>query len=395
MENFEYCVPTDFMFGRGAESQIGAKLAGAGIKRVLVHYGKGSVVRSGLLGRIIASLDAVGIEHAELGGVRPNPEVGLVRQAIETVRNRGIDGIVAVGGGSVIDSAKAVAAGARYEGDVWDFYSHEGRGYVDLPQGALPIACVLTIPAAGSEASAFTVLTDDASGLKSSMGSELLRPRFSFMNPELTMTLPPYQTACGCTDMFAHLLERYFSESPDVPVTDGIITSLMRTIRVEAPRVLESPHDYDARANIMWAAMLAHCGVAGCGRLEDWATHGLEHELSAHDSRIAHGAGLAVMFPAWMRYVYRTNPGRFARYGSEVFGLGTSGDEEADARRAIEATQRFFISLGMPAMLGELGVVEGDIEGFLPTLRVNKGEIFGSFKKISIEDAREIYRAAL
>lgn len=395
MENFEYCVPTDFMFGRDAESQIGAKLAGSGIKRVLVHYGKGSVVRSGLLDRVTASLDAAGVAHVESGGVRPNPEVGLVRRAIKIVRDEQIDGIVAVGGGSVIDSAKAIAAGALYQGDVWDLYSHEGRGYVDLPHGALPIACVLTIPAAGSEASAFTVLTNDDSGLKSSMGSELLRPRFSFMNPELTMTLPPYQTACGCTDMFAHLLERYFSESSDVPVTDNLITGLMRTIRVEAPRVLEAPHDYEARANIMWAAMLAHCGVAGCGRLEDWASHGLEHELSAHDPRIAHGAGLAVIFPAWMRSVYRENPARFARYGSEVFGLGTCGDEEADARRAIEETQRFFISLGMPATLGELGIAEGDIEGFLPTLRVNKGETFGSFKKITIEDAREIYRAAL
>lgn len=395
MENFGFCVPTDFTFGRNAEQQIGPKLKQAGMRKVLVHFGKGSVVRSGLLGRVEESLREAGIECVQLGGVRANPEVGLVREGIDIVRAQGIDGIVAVGGGSVIDSSKGIAIGAPYEGDVWEIYAHEGRGYVDLPNGALPIAAVLTIPAAGSEASAFSVITNDELGLKSSAGSLLMRPRFAFMNPELTFTLPPYQTACGCTDMFAHLLERFFSASPNVPVTDNMIFGLMNTIRSEAPRVLADPENYDARANIMWAGMLAHCGIAGCGRVEDWATHGLEHELSAHDPLIVHGAGLAVMFPAWMRFVYRENPARFAQYGREVFGIQQSGDDDADAVRAIEATQQFFTSLGMPSRLEEIDVYEVDIEGFLPTLRQNKGERFGSFKQISIDDAREIYKLAL
>ncbi len=395
MENFGFCVPTDFTFGKGAEGAIGKKLADAGVHRVLLHYGQGSVLKSGLLDRVAASLDEAGVEYVKLGGVRPNPEIGLVRKAIELVRENEIDGIVAVGGGSVIDSAKGIAAGARHEGDVWELYSHVGRGMVPLPNGALPIAVVLTIPAAGSEASAFSVVTNDELGLKSSLGSQLLRPKFAFMNPELTYTLPPYQTACGCTDMFAHLLERYFGDGQAVPVTDNMIIGQMRAIRSEAPRALADPEDYEARANIMWTAMLAHCGIAGCGLVEDWATHGMEHELSAFDPSIAHGAGLAVMFPAWMRYVYAENSARFITYGREVFGLQESGDVNADALRAIEATQEFFTSLGMPQTLGDLGVKEKDIEGLLPTLRQNKGDVFGSFKKLTIDDARQIYRMAL
>ncbi len=394
MENFEFCAPTDFVFGRGVEEQVGAKLKELGARKVLVHYGQGSVKSSGLLDTVIESLDAAGIESVELGGVRPNPEVGLVRRAIATVRQEGIDFIIAVGGGSVIDSAKAVAAGVPYDGDVWDLYSHEGRGCVPL-DSAVPLAVVLTIPAAGSEASKFTVISNDELGLKSSMNNPLLRPRVSFMDPELTMSLPPYQTAAGCTDMFAHLLERFFSESPTVSVTDNMILGLMKTICSHAPRVMEEPHDYEARANIMWTGMLAHCGIAGCGRREDWATHGLEHELSAFDPTIVHGAGLAVLFPAWMRYVYAENPERFALYGREVFGIQPTEDANADARRAIEATQRFFTSLGMPSTLGELGVSEGDIEGLLPTLQQNKGEAFGSFKVLRMDDCREIYRSAL
>ncbi|MEG0776606.1 MAG: iron-containing alcohol dehydrogenase [Raoultibacter sp.] len=395
MENFSYCSPTQFVFGRDAETQVGENLKALGAKKVLIHYGKGSVVESGLLDRIIASLDASSVAHLSLGGVRPNPEVTLVREAIDLVRNEGIDFILAVGGGSVIDSAKAIAAGAPFGGDVWELYSAAGRGEVTLPEGAVPLGCVLTIPAAGSEASAFTVISNDELGLKSSMSSRYLRPQVAFMNPELTCTLPPYQSAAGATDMFAHLLERFFSESGSVPVTDNMIISLMRTIRTCAPRILEDPHDYEARANIMWAGMLAHCGIAGCGRIEDWSTHGLEHELSAHDVRVTHGAGLAVMFPAWMRFVYQENPARFVLYGREVFGLMPTDDMLADARRAIEATEQFFTSLGMPRTLAELEIREDDIEGMLPTLIQNKGELFGSFKKLTRDDAREIYRLAL
>ena len=259
----------------------------------------------------------------------------------------------------------------------------------------LPIAVVLTIPAAGSEASKNTVVSNDELGRKTGYANDNHRPRYAFMNPELTFTLPPFQTAAGITDMFCHLLERFFDDVGAVPVTDNLNLSLMKTVRAEAPRVLVDPENYDARANIMWAGMLCHQGLAGVGRHEDWATHGLEHELSALDPSITHGAGLAVMFPAWMEYVCDANYARFAYYGREVFGLAPTGDLEADALSAVDETRMFFASLGMPTTLEELGVGEEDIERMIPTLRANKGEVFGSMKKLDMDDARAIYRLAL
>lgn len=390
MESFEFVSPTRFVFGRGAEEQVGAKLAERGAKRVLLHFGGSSAVKSGLIDRVKASLDAAGIECVELGGVRPNPEITLVREGVALCKREGVDWILAVGGGSVIDSAKAIANGACIEEDVWELFETKRPN-----PHVLPIAVVLTIPAAGSEASKNTVISNDELQRKSGYGNDFQRPQLAFMNPELTFTLPEYQTAAGITDMFAHLLERFFDDVGAVPVTDNLNLSLMRTVRAEAPRVLVDPEDYDARANIMWAGMLCHQGLAGVGRHEDWATHGLEHELSALNPAITHGAGLAVMFPAWMEYVYDANPARFAQYGREVFGLVTTGDLEADALSAIDETRAFFASLGMPTTLAELDVHEDDIEKMIPTLRANKGEVFGSFKKLTMDDAREIYRLAL
>ncbi len=390
MENFEFVSPTHFVFGRGAEEQVGAKLAERGAAKVLLHFGGQSAVKSGLVDRVKASLDAQGVQHVELGGVRPNPEITLVREGVALCKQHGIDWVLAVGGGSVIDSAKAIAVGAHYDGDVWDFF--ETKRQTD---DVLPIAVVLTIPAAGSEASKNTVVSNDALQMKSGYPNNAQRPKLAFMNPELTFTLPPYQTAAGLTDMFCHLLERFFDDVGAVPVTDNLCLSLMRTVRAEAPRVLAEPDNYDARANVMWAGMLCHQGLAGVGRHEDWATHGLEHELSALYPEITHGAGLAVMFPAWMEHVRGENPGRFAHYGREVFGLAPTGDADADALSAIDETRAFFASLGMPTTLAELGVGEDDIEKMIPTLKANKGEPFGSFKKLSMDDAREIYRLAL
>ena len=390
MENFEFVSPTHFVFGRGAEEQVGAKLAERGAAKVLLHFGGQSAVKSGLVDRVKASLDAQGVQHVELGGVRPNPEITLVREGVALCKQHGIDWVLAVGGGSVIDSAKAIAVGAHYDGDAWDFF--ETKRQTD---DVLPIAVVLTIPAAGSEASKNTVVSNDALQMKSGYPNNAQRPKLAFMNPELTFTLPPYQTAAGLTDMFCHLLERFFDDVGAVPVTDNLCLSLMRTVRTEAPRVLAEPDNYDARANVMWAGMLCHQGLAGVGRHEDWATHGLEHELSALYPEITHGAGLAVMFPAWMEHVRGENPGRFAHYGREVFGLAPTGDADADALSAIDETRAFFASLGMPTTLAELGVGEDDIEKMIPTLKANKGEPFGSFKKLSMDDAREIYRLAL
>ena len=390
MENFEFVSPTQFVFGRGAELKVGRKLAEQGAKHVLLHFGGGSAVKSGLIDRIVASLDAEGIAHTSLGGVRPNPEITLVREGVSLCKTEGIEWVLAVGGGSVIDSAKAIANGACIEEDVWELFETKRPN-----ASVLPIAVVLTIPAAGSEASKNTVISNDELGMKSGYGNDFQRPKLAFMNPELTFTLPEYQTAAGLTDMYAHLLERFFDDVGAVPVTDNLNLSLMKTIRAEAPRVLTEPDNYDARANIMWAGMLCHQGYAGCGRHEDWATHGLEHELSALNPAITHGAGLAVMFPAWMEYVYAENPARFAFYGSEVFGLTPTGDTEADALSAIDETRAFFASLGMPTTLEELDVCEEDIEKMIPTLRANKGEAFGSFKKLTMDDARAIYRLAL
>ena len=390
MENFEFVSPTHFVFGRDAELQVGAKLAERGAKHVLLHFGGGSAVKSGLIDRVKASLDAEGIACTSLGGVRPNPEITLVREGVALCKEKGIDWVLAVGGGSVIDSAKAIANGACIDEDVWELFETKRPN-----PHVLPIAVVLTIPAAGSEASKNTVVSNDELGLKSGYGNDFQRPKLAFMNPELTFTLPEYQKAAGLTDMYAHLLERFFDDVGAVPVTDNLNLSLMKTIRAEAPRVLTEPENYDARANVMWAGMLCHQGYAGCGRHEDWATHGLEHELSALNPAITHGAGLAVMFPAWMEYVYQENPARFAQYGREVFGLTTTGDLDADALSAIDETRAFFASLGMPTTLEELDVHEDDIEKMIPTLRANKGETFGSFKKLTMDDAREIYRLAL
>lgn len=390
MEDFEFVSPTHFVFGHAAEEKIGALMGKAHATRALVHFGGRHAKESGLIDRVEASLAEAGIEVVELGGVRPNPEITLVREGVRICKEQQCDWIVAVGGGSVIDSAKAIAVAACSDHDAWEFFEKK------LPSDeALPIAVVLTIPAAGSEASKNTVVSNDELGLKTGYPNNILRPRIAAMNPELTFSLPPYQTAAGITDMYCHLLERFFDDMGCVAVTDNLNLSLMKTVRTVAPRVLVDPEDYEARANIMWAGMLCHQGLAGVGRHEDWATHGLEHELSAYNPEIVHGAGLAVMFPAWMEYVVSENPQRFVVYGREVFGFTPTGDDLADAYNAIDATRAFFASLGMPTSLEELGINEEDIEQLLPTLEQNKGSVFGSFKKLTMDDAREIYCLAL
>ena len=414
MNDFNFYSPTRFVFGRGACDRTGSALSEAGFARVLLVYGQGSVVRTGTLDRVRASLDAAGIAYRELGGARPNPEVGLVRTGIELARDaEGIDAIVALGGGSAIDTAKAIALGAPYDGDVWDFFCKRA-----VPAAALPVACVLTIPASGSEASDSCVISNDELGMQCGVNTDLNRPALAIMDPELTFTLPSYQTAAGITDMISHVMERFFSGEKGKPVTDHIACGLIRAAMEAAPRVMADPADYDARANLMWVGTLAHNGIAGCGlnvpgaRDGDWTCHGMEHELSALDTRITHGAGLAVIFPAWMRYVWTAHPERFLAFAYEVFGIepvdpaddDLAGiDEEITPERAvhdavtcaIDELQDFFVSLGMPRTLGELGVTEADIDRLLEGLRVTRGECFGTFRKLTLEDARAIYRSAL
>ncbi|OUP08908.1 iron-containing alcohol dehydrogenase [Collinsella sp. An2] len=413
MNDFSFYSPTRCVFGRGACDRTGEEVAAEGFRRALIVYGGGSVVRTGTLDRVKRSLDQAGIGYVELGGVRPNPEVELVRKGIELARAEAVDVVLPVGGGSAIDCAKAIALGVRYDGDVWDFFAKRA-----VPADRLPVAVVLTIPASGSEASNSCVINNDAQQLKCGINTDLNRPVLAILDPELTFTLPPYQTAAGVTDMISHVMERFFSGEPAVPVTDNIACGLIRAAIDAAPRVMDDPRDYDARANLMWVGTLAHNGLAGCGlgipgkRDGDWTCHGLEHELSALDPAITHGAGLAVIFPSWMRFVWREHPERFLEFGRQVFGIEpvdpelddlSDIDEEITPERAVhdavEATidelQDFFVSLGMPRTLGELGIAEEDIEKLMPGLAINRGERFGSFKELTLDDAREIYRSAL
>ena len=411
MNDFVYQVPTKFVFGRGVVDEVGFELAELGYSCALVVYGKGSVVRTGVLARVLTSLDKAGVNHAQLGGARPNPEVGLVRDGIAAARADGCDVVLAVGGGSAIDTAKAIALGVPFDGDVWDLYMKKAQV---VAEGKLPVACVLTIPAAGSEASASSVIQNDELGLKRGLSTELNRPKLAVMDPELTFTLPAYQTACGVTDMCAHIMERYFGSVGPVPVTDQIACGLVRSLVECAPRVIENPEDYDARASIMWAGTQAHNDLAGLGRgakpnsrAGGWESHALDHELSAHFPGIAHGAGLAVVMPAWMRYVWRSAPERWLSFGRDVFGIepvdvvedcidATPEEAIEDAVLAtIDEIQEFFCSLGMPRTLGELGVSEGDIDELLDTLQQNKGPEIGELRRLTMDDCRRIYESCL
>ncbi len=413
MNNFTFCSPTKFVFGRGVTDTVGDELAKAGYHRALIVYGQGSVVRTGTLDRVKASLDAAGMTYVELGGVRPNPEIALVREGAALAERERIDIVLPVGGGSAMDCAKGIAIAAGHAGDAWDFWSKKAA-----IEHCLPIATVVTIPASGSEASNSCVISNDDEGLKSGCTSELIRPKIAFLDPELTFTLPPYQTAAGATDMIAHIMERFFSGEPAVGVTDNIACGLIRAAIDAARIVMDEPENYDARAELMWIGTLAHNGLAGCGlgipgmRDGDWSCHGLEHEVSAVDPHITHGAGLAVIFPAWMRHVWKSHPERFLTFGAEVFGIEpvdptvddlSTIDEEITPERAVhdavEATidelQGFFMSMGMPSTLGELGIEEDDIDQMICGLRVNRGENFGTFRKLTLEDARTIYESAL
>lgn len=411
MNDFNYHSPTKFVFGRGVTDRTGAEMAACGWHHALVVYGQGSVVRTGTLDRVLASLEAAGLAHTEFAGARPNPEVSHVREGIELARSAGADVVLGLGGGSAIDTAKAISAGVPYAGDVWDLFA--GKAPV-VAEGKPDVACVLTIPAAGSESSSSSVISNDELGLKRGLTHPLHRPVLAVMDPELTFTLPPYQTAAGVTDMIAHLIERYFSAAGPVPVSDQMACGIVRSLVEEAPRALADPEDYDARANIMWAGTLAHNGIAGLGRASTpdgrpggWESHGMEHELSAHDPSITHGAGLAVIVPAWLRYVWRERPERILSFGRDVFGIepvdpeadgveASSEEAVADAALAtIDELQGFFCSMGMPRTLGELGVTADDIPALLTTLEQNKGAVFGEFKRLTMEDARAIYESAL
>ena len=386
MDNFNFYSPTEFVFGMNRENECGELVKKYGGTKVLIHYGGGSAVRSRLIDRVKASLDAAGVPHVELGGVKPNPHDSLVYKGIEIVRQNGIDFILAVGGGSTIDSSKAIAMGVPYKGDFWDFY--EGKASAT---SALPIGVVQTIAAAGSEGSGDSVVTKEEGMLKRGASSEHIRPKFAVQNPALLCSLPAYQTACGITDIMAHVFERYFSNTLEVEITNRLCEAVLLTMVKEGPRAIADPANYQVRANIMWAGTVAHNGVVGCGRSQDWNSHAIEHELSAlYDC--AHGAGLAVIMPAWMEYVVDHNVMRFAQMATRVFGCEMNFDNpKSTALEGIKAFRRFLHSIGMPINFAELGAKEEDIPKMVKKL--NPGDGWG-FVPLKAKDVTEIYKIA-
>ena len=390
MNNFVFYSPTEFVFGKNTEVQVGALARKYGAQKVMIVYGGGSVVRSGLLDRVKQSLQEAGVAYCEMGGVQPNPIDGKVYEGIQLCRREQVDMMLPVGGGSVIDTAKAIAAGALYDGDFWDFFI--GRAKVEK---ALKVAVVLTIPAAGSEGSGNTVITKTETLQKLGLcAPEHSRPVFSIMNPELTYTLPAYQTACGIADMMAHIMERYFTNTPDVEISDRLCEGTLTAIIKEAYRVKQQPDNYAARANIMWCGTVAHNGICGVGREEDWASHALEHEISAIYN-VAHGAGLAVIFPAWMAFMAEHNPAKIAQFAHRVFDIPKSEDLEEMALAGAARLKHFFRYMGLPVSFKELGIEHPDIDRMLVSLRRNKGELLGNYVKLTMTDCREIYRLAL
>lgn len=386
MDNFTYCTPTKYVFGRGAENHVAEELSALGLKNVMVVYGGGSVVRSGLLARVLGKLDEAGIDHTELGGIQPNPTDPKVREGIELCRTKKVDGLLAVGGGSVIDTAKAIAAGVPYQGDFWDFWA--GKATV---QNALPVGVVLTIPAAGSEGSGNSVITLLDGMHKISLRTDYwLRPKFALLNPELTFTLPPEQTAAGIADMMAHILERYFSPTKEVEITDRVAEGVLMAIIEEAPKVMAKPDDYEARANIMWSGTLAHNGICGTGRKEDWVSHFMEHEISAVYG-VTHGAGLAVVFPAFMTFMAKVSPTKGAQLARRVFGVDIADDREA-ALEGIARLRKFFASLGLPLTFKQLGIDTPDIPLLVKKLHENKGTTIGGYYPLTSSETAEIYR---
>ena len=390
MDNFTYYAPTLFEFGRGSEEKTGMLTFLTGSRRIMLVYGQKYVKTNGLLDRLRMSLEAIGIEVVELGGVQPNPVDTLVYKGIELGRNRNIDGLVAVGGGSVIDTAKAIAAGIPYKGDFWDFFC--GKAIV---KEALPVGVVLTVPGAGSEGSGNAVITRSDDLRKLSLRTDsILRPRFAVLDPELTFTLTAWQTACGIVDMMSHIMERYFSTTRGVEVTDRLAEGLLMALVDVAPKALADPTDYNARANIEWASTLAHNGLVGCARVEDWTSHALEHELRAAYG-VTHGAGLAVVFPAWMAFMAHHKPSKVAQLGRRVFGVDAPDDRTA-AIEAVAQLRAFFSAvLRMPLTLKALGVQDPDIDMLVQKLHENKGEEIGSYYRLTPRDTHQIYELML
>ncbi len=393
MEQFSYYTPTKVIFGKGAELKAGEMIRSYGFKKVLLHYGGGSIKRSGLYDKIVASLNENGIEFVELGGVEPNPKISLSRKAAQLCIDEGIEMILAVGGGSVLDSSKSAAAGAANHCDPWEFSCGKR-----VPEKSLPVGAVLTISAAGSEMSNSCVITNEDGWLKRGFNHDLNRPLFALMNPELTYTVSPYQTACGITDIMMHTLERYFCYNGDVALTDHLAEGLLRSVIDAGKIVIQNPEDYEARATLMWASSLSHNGLTGCGRKFLMRCHQLEHELSGMYDRVAHGAGLAVLFPAWAKYVYQNEKAlpKFCQYAVRVWGVEMDFEHpERTALAGIEATENYFRSIGMPVRLSELDIDGSGIEEMAEKCTFFGKRVLKDYVTLDKKEMIDIYRLAL
>ena len=392
MKDFNYYAPTEVVFGENSEEQVAALVKKYGGTKVLVHYGGKSAERSGLLDKICGLLTEGGIAFKKLGGVVPNPRLSLVHEGIKLCREEGIDFILAVGGGSVIDSSKAIAYGVPYEGEVWDFYLGK-----DKATEMLPVACVLTIPAAGSEMSEASVITNEDGDVKLGYSNDMSRPKFAIMNPRRTFTLPPYQTAAGVTDMMMHTMERYFTKDDDMDLTTDIAEAMLRSMKDAIFAVLKNPEDYRYRAQIMWGGSLMHNGLTGCGVTDDWATHQLEHELSGMFD-VTHGAGLAAIWPSWARYVMHENLSRFVRFAVNVMDIPNDfTDPEGTALKGIEAMERFYHAIGMPINIKELigkDITDEEIKEMTRKCSRNYQHTCGQLKVLKAEDMENIYKMA-
>ena len=390
MFDFKYFTPTKVLFGKNTENKVADLIQEFGGKKVLIHYGGGSVIRSGLMQKVTDKLDTAGIKYVKLGGAVPNPRLSLVYEGIELCKKEGLDFILALGGGSAIDSAKAIGYGVMNDGDVWDLYDYKKQAKACMPRGV-----ILTLAATGSEMSDSSVITKEEGLVKRGYSSDFCRPRFAILNPELTMTLPDYQTACGCTDIMMHTMERYFTNGGNMELTDSMAEALLRTVKENAKILARDPKNYDARAEVMWAGSLSHNGLTGCGNDGgDWMTHKLEHELGGlYD--VAHGAGLAAIWGSWARYVYKNCLPRFKRYAINVMGIApNAGSDEEIALKGIEAMEDFYREIKMPTKLRELGVNATDDDLMLMAHKcavgVNGGK--GSARFLKEEDMFEIYK---
>lgn len=391
LTDFKICINTEFIFGRDAHQRVGEELKRAGVKRLLIHHDNGPFLyQDQLLERIKEELKAHDIEYAELGGVKPNPRLSLVYEGIELARKESVDFVLAIGGGSVIDSAKAIALGAVNEGDVWDFFRN-GR----TVEKSLPVGVLLTYPATGSESSAVSVINNTQRNEKLLVSSSLLRPAIAFMNPELTYSLPPFLTACGIVDMFSHTCERYFAPEDEIGVIDRMAEGILKTLVDIGPRVLKEPDNYSCRAEIMWIGTIAHNNTVGVGRIQDWSTHVIGNELSAlYDT--PHGATLSIIMGSWMRYVYQKKPERFARYAKEVFGVPWYGTNTLEAAaEGILRTEYYFKTLGMPTSFADYHIPKDQVEEMLNKIEFYGGdEPIGGLVRLNREDVRRIYQMA-